>query len=69
MASIILPIYTGTHNDERIAACVFGFLVAILYAVEGFVLKNNAPENLSEHNFLYSFVYTNFHYLQFISTY
>ena len=48
LASIILTFYLYESCDKPIAADVFGFLVSILYAIEVFFLKENAPENLSE---------------------
>ncbi|XP_039258054.2 myeloid-associated differentiation marker homolog [Styela clava] len=47
--SIVLSIYgcSGSKNcDERIAATIFGFLTAILYFVEMYFHKDNAPEPL-----------------------
>nr|XP_009859527.1 myeloid-associated differentiation marker homolog [Ciona intestinalis] len=47
MASIVLPMYTGSRQDERIAACVFGFILTILYAVEIYLTKENAPDSMN----------------------
>ena len=51
LASIILTLYIsyGRYTaDEYIAADVFGFLLAILYAVEIYFLKSDAPGNLGK---------------------
>jgi len=47
LASIVLAIYASL-SDELIAADVFGFLLTILYAIEMYFNKSDAPANLSK---------------------